>query len=75
MAPDGAPIQVACPPHPPCRRRGWTPRKPFQTLATLSTLLLLSHFTFWRAAGQYGVTQAGINSVLRLAGRVPTEHW
>lgn len=46
-----------------CRRRGWQAPALLRALATVATLLLLSHWTFWAAAHGAGVTQAAITSV------------
>ena len=46
-----------------CRRRGWQAPALLRALATLATLLLLSHWTFWAAAHGAGVTAASIVSV------------
>lgn len=51
-------------PNLPCRRRGWLPPAPLRSAATLATLLLLSHWTFWHSANVWGVTQSSIDSLV-----------
>ncbi|KAI7835461.1 hypothetical protein COHA_010636 [Chlorella ohadii] len=55
---------------PQLRRLGWLPPRPLRSVATLSVLLLLSHYTWWAAYEKYGVTQAAIHSLQQLSKTV-----
>ncbi|PRW60188.1 putative long-chain-alcohol O-fatty-acyltransferase 5 [Chlorella sorokiniana] len=52
------------------RRSGLLPPRPLRSVATLSVLLLLAHWTWWAAYEQYGVTQAAIDSLQQLSRAV-----
>ena len=54
----------------PCRRLGWLPPRPLRSVATLSLLLVLAHWTWWAAYERYGVTQAAIDSLQQLSRQV-----
>ncbi len=49
-----------------CRQRGWKVPALLRAVATISTLLLLSHWTFWAACHRYGVIDASLESVTGL---------
>lgn len=49
-----------------CRRLGWQPPVALKSVATLLTLQLLAHRTFWHACRQHGITDASLASLLDL---------
>lgn len=48
-------------------RSGLTVPAPLRVVATLGSLLLLSHWTFWAASHRWGVTTASLHSVTAAA--------
>lgn len=58
------------PTHPPTwrRRLGWRPPAAVCTVCTIFVLLTLAHYTFWRAAHVFGLTQAALANILSAFG-------
>lgn len=52
----------------PCRRRGWRPPAVARTLCTILLQLTLAHYTFWRAAHVFGLTEAALANILSTLG-------
>lgn len=52
------------------RRVGWQPPAVLQTVATLATLQVLAHYTFWGSAIRWGITQSAFDSLTDMAAAV-----